>query len=95
MPGLDRTQHLDEEYVSDEVMKAVKRNDSFQKFGRENEASDLRRSKKKGLFRFFPISKRVRAQVKEPKVDRIIYSLYPRKDGKEEVQGKGVLSNKI
>lgn len=37
MPGPDGAEHLDEEYVSDEVMKAVKRNDSFQKFGRERE----------------------------------------------------------
>lgn len=35
MPGPDRTEHLDEECVSDEVLKAVKRNDSFQKFERE------------------------------------------------------------
>lgn len=31
VPGPGRNEHLDEEYVSDEVMKAVKRNDSFQK----------------------------------------------------------------
>lgn len=37
MPGPDQTECLDEKYVSDEAMKAVKRNDSFQKFGRERE----------------------------------------------------------
>lgn len=39
--------------------------------GRENQASILRRSKKKGLFHFFQFERAI-AQVKEPKGDGIV-----------------------
>jgi hypothetical protein len=73
VPGPDRTQHLHEECGSDEGVKAVTRNYSFQKFGRERKgklASILRRSKKKGLFHLFQFERE--RELKEPKTESFI-----------------------